>query len=276
MGLNLARLLAPDWDAAHVLAQAADSLPSEATLDADAAGGQVLGRVAHAGSTTKEIARRSIDSLAVHRDVSENDVAQFIWGCYGCGYLIEGERPDACPNCGALSIEFEWFGPFYSTTPEHLGQLQTDAIVAILAGIPDEVASTVGGVPDAVLSRKPAAGEWCAKEIIGHMLETDLLFTRHVQAILQESGIPVVPRPAPPWKLHQGKGYEHLPADELLARHDQARAATLSLVRSITPEDWVRQGLISGTPTSVLDLGTWLANHDRGHLAQVVALSSES
>jgi hypothetical protein len=73
----------------------------------------------------------------------------------------------------------------------------------------------------------------------------------------------------PPWKLHEGKGYDDLPAAELLNRLRQARATSLALVRELTPEQWGRRGLVRGAGTSLLDLGTWLANHDRGHLAQL-------
>ncbi len=70
-----------------------------------------------------EILDRSLNSLKSNYDVQDSDVNQFIWGCYSCGYLVEGDHPDACQVCGALGVEFEWFGPFYAATPEHLGQL---------------------------------------------------------------------------------------------------------------------------------------------------------
>lgn len=58
-------------------------------------------------------------------------------------------------------------------------------------------------------------------------------------------------------------------AAELLARLNVARADSLALIRGLASEDWARRGSMRGTGTSLLDLGTWLANHDRGHLAQV-------
>ena len=71
-------------------------------------------------SRLRAILQRSVASLGHHPDILESDVAQHLWGCYGCGTIAEGERLDACAVCGALSPEFEWFGPFYSATPEHL------------------------------------------------------------------------------------------------------------------------------------------------------------
>jgi rubrerythrin len=216
-----------------------------------------------------EIAARALDSLAAYRDVREDDVAQIVWGCYGCGALVEGDLPDACPVCGALAAEFERFAPFYIATPEHLGQLAPADILAILAGVPSAIAAAIAGVDEAVLERKPSATEWCVKELIGHLLETDLLFQRAVRTILTAEGLPVVEAAIPPWKLHEGKGYETLATPTLLARLRETREAGLQLIWDLPPGAWVRRGTMRGVTPSLIDLGTWLANHDRGHLAQI-------
>ncbi len=274
LAMEAARVLAADLDAAGLfqrILEEAESLPPEDAA-APEVGGAVEARLARSGAVRerlKELIGRSLGSLSANEDVMECDVAQFLWGCYGCGYIAEGNLPDSCPVCGALGVEFEWFGPFYASTPEHLGQLAPAEIVTVLEAIPDQVAMAVHPMDDEALRRKPSGEEWCVKEIVGHMLETDLLFAQRVRVILEGQGVPAIPRSAPPWKLHEGKGYEELAADELLERLRGARAASLELVRGLEPEEWRRQGTLLGTTTSVLDLGSWLANHDRGHLAQI-------
>jgi rubrerythrin len=218
---------------------------------------------------TRDLILRSLKSLATNPDVMESDVAQSLWGCYNCGYIAEGGRPAACIVCGALEAEFQWFGPFYSATPEHLGQLTPTWIVTILEAVPKQVAAMIAGVDDEVLSHKPSEKDWCVKEIVGHMLETDLLFARRAMTLLQEKGFPDLSTPIPPWKLHEGKGYEHMPTHELMKRLNQTRLASLAIVRAIQPEQWSHRGVNSDTSTSLLDIGTWLANHDLGHSAQI-------
>ena len=276
MALVAARLLPDEGDPAARLRAAVNELQMGETGSADSETEIDIARLLRVHAETRRLLQRAAASLDSNRDVSENDVAQSLWGCYGCGYLAEGNRPDACPVCGALSVEFDWFGPFYSSTPEHLGQLLPPRIVEILAHIPDQVAVAVSSVPDDILRRKPAADQWSVKEIIGHMLETDLLFARRVAAILGATGVGEVPRTIPPWKLHEGKGYEDISLAELLQRHGQARASTMELLQNLAPENWTRQGLLGGSTVSVLDLGTWVANHDLGHLAQIEAICSES
>jgi hypothetical protein len=76
-----------------------------------------LQQVLAASAPLDDILARAVASLRSHRDVMESDVAQSVWGCHDCGYLVETEGPDTCPHCGALGAEFEWFGPFYSAVP---------------------------------------------------------------------------------------------------------------------------------------------------------------
>ena len=227
---------------------------------------------AAAQQSVTSIVDRSLTSLADNPDILEKDVPIIIMGCYNCGVLTEHAPLEMCPHCGALAVELAWFGPFYAETPEHLGQLTPDKIITTLADIPNRVANLIAGVDDAILSHKPSEDEWCVKEIIAHMFETDLAFAERVRVILATQGVPALPRTKPPWKLHEGKGYETFGANELVTRLRTIRAETVALVRSLQPQDWVRQGTLMGSTTSILDLGTWVANHDKGHLAQVQRL----
>lgn len=217
----------------------------------------------------KEIISRALASLQENSDVLESDVDQFIWGCYNCGFLVEGDLPDTCPNCGALSIEFEWFGPFYSSTSEHLGQRTPEEILSILKEGPAQVDDLIRGIDDDLLSKRPSEEEWCIKEIVGHITEVERLFLQRVQTILENEGVPDLPSTAPPWLLQEGKGYEDWEASELLRQFRETRNSTLELLSSLEEKDWTRIGSNQGNPVSLLDLGTWLTNHDVGHIAQI-------
>jgi rubrerythrin len=282
LAMEAARLVAGDFGAAKVFQTILMELQGESAPevfsrapDADRATQAKLRQFARIRERLQDVIRRSLASLSANHDILESDVHQFLWGCYGCGYIAEGDRPGSCPVCGALGVEFEWFGPFYANTPEHLGQLTPAEISAMLEAIPGQVANAISKTSEDELRRKPSKDEWCVKEIIGHVIETDLLFGQRVRAVLEGQGIPVIPRSAPPWKLHEGKGYEELSAGELLERLRRARLASLELVRGLKPEHWMRQGMLMDTTTSVLDLGSWLTNHDRGHLAQIRLLCED-
>jgi rubrerythrin len=217
----------------------------------------------------KEILSRAIASLKDNSDVRESDVAQTLWGCYSCGYLIESNLPDACPICGALSIEFEWFGPFYSTTPEHLGQRKPTEIISILEKIPAQVEDLIGGVDDNLLNQRHSQEEWCVKEIVGHIIEVERLFLKRVQTIIESNELPELTSAVRPWELQEGKGYENWKDFELIGQLKETRDVTLAFLSNLKDEDWTREGSNQGTLVSILDLGTWLTNHDVGHVAQI-------
>ncbi|MBP8108122.1 MAG: DinB family protein [Caldilineaceae bacterium] len=214
----------------------------------------------------QDVLARSQESLDTHPDVPEWSVAQRLFTCIQCGNLVEENKPDICDVCGAFSVEFEVFGPFYASDDEHLGQLSPDRIMAILTQTPDEIEKALVGIDEARLSQKPSPEEWSIKEIMGHIFETDELFVRRIDALLTKS---TYSQPVPPWKTHEGKGYESMSKAELLAWMHSVRSKTLERIAQMTPQDWVVSGFMLGGSRTVLDIGTWLANHDRGHFAQI-------
>ncbi|MDX1418212.1 MAG: DinB family protein [Candidatus Promineifilaceae bacterium] len=249
-GMEAARLLAEEYDAQNIFNTILEEIDPDEELvlfePMSPAVQQYLQRSAAVRERLRDIIQRALGSLENNPDVLESDVAQFLRGCYGCGAILEGDPPHACPICGALSVEFEGFGPFYSATAEHLGQLTPEAVIKILESIPDEIETTVTNVDQDVLQRKPAPGQWSIAEIIGHMLETDRFFVKRAQKLLAEQG-QELPWVLPPWKLQEGKGYETMQSTELIDHMRAARTSSLALIRALTAEDWTRRGLSFGS-----------------------------
>jgi rubrerythrin len=210
--------------------------------------------------------QRSLNSLATAPDILERDVPMMLFSCRYCGNPVEGNQPEQCDLCGAIQAEFQYIGPFYSGTAERLGRLSPQQVVEILQQGPSQVTGLIADVDDQVLQRKPSADEWSVKEIVAHILETDYLCVEQVKAILTQTTYVVS---VAPWKTHIGKHYEELSSSELIERMTTTRAETLVLLQHLAPSDWSKMHYIWERAASVLDVGTWHANHDIGHLAQV-------
>lgn len=221
-----------------------------------------------AAASAAAILDRALTSLQHHPDVAEGDVAQFLWGCHLCGYLAEGGRPDSCPVCGALAPDFEMFGPFYTQTAERLGRMDPREILQSLFSAPAALEAEIRGMSAAVLAARPEAGEWSLGELVAHIIETDILFAARVRAVIAQNDAPIDGQ-VTPWTLHVGKGYEALDAAMLIERFRDSRAASLALIQDLTPRDWARRATMRGSVATLLDFGTWIANHDFGHLQQV-------
>jgi rubrerythrin len=282
LAMNAARLIDDDQDPVtlfeKIVAELEKGMELESLVreDEDEAVAAAIRQSAAVRQHLSEIVTQAIASLRTNSDVLESDVQQLLHGCYRCGNIISGRRPDVCDVCGALETEFERFGPFYSLAPEHLGQRSPEEIQAILAATPDQVAGLILHLEDSVLSRKPTPEEWSVKELTGHLVETDALFVWRVERILAEPGMPDVDYATAPWKLHEGKGYEALSARELVERLRDSHARSLASVTGLTAEQWCRRGAMLDASRSLVDLGTWLANHDLGHLAQIRRLCGAS
>ena len=222
-----------------------------------------------------DILDRSVDSLRQHRDVMESDVAQFLWGCHECGYITETAQPETCPHCGALGAEFEWFGPFYIVTDEQLGRRRAEEITALLQESPTAMANAVAGLPDDLLRRRPTPDEWCMKEIAGHMVDVTESFLERVRRILDSETPASFDPPIPAWRIMEGKGYPDMEIREIVTHFHQATAAALARISSFGSKEWTRVGLTHGKSCNILDVGTWLANHNVAHLKQIEALREQ-
>ncbi|UCC53422.1 MAG: rubrerythrin family protein, partial [Anaerolineaceae bacterium] len=164
MAMEAARLLENEYNARDIFNTILEEIDSDKDLGTServsTAVHQYLQQSADVRERLRDIIQRALASLENNPDVLESDVAQFLRGCYGCGAILEGDPPHACPVCGALSVEFEGFGPFYSSTAEHLGQLSPEDIINILEGIPNEIEASITNVDQAVLQQKPSPDEW--------------------------------------------------------------------------------------------------------------------
>lgn len=277
MALDAGRLLNAGWSAAdlldanlrELLTVEAVSLGSGSPDPAPKLLEAARLRNEQVASRLKDIMQRAAASLSHNSDVLESDVAQIIWGCYSCGFLIEGDLPDACPVCGALSIEFEAFEPFYSSTAEHLGHTSPEEMIQTLAAIPAEVERLFRGADEASLGQNPSQEEWSPKEIVGHIIEVEALFNRRLHYILEDGSEADLGPRMPPWKLHEGKGYETMTGEELVRRLKESRRATVDYLSSLSAEQWTGSKGFPGGVRNVMDLGAWLTNHDVGHVAQI-------
>lgn len=148
---------------------------------------------------------------------------------------------------------------------------------------PDRIADLVQASTTAIVAEvralgadatvRPAPGEWCANEVVGHLLEADRRgFFGRILVIGAEDR----PRLAT-WDQATvaASRADHLrDPDELIAELGAARAADLDLVRRLDPETLGRAGIHPevGELTVADILHEWV-HHDRAHLAQVLAIT---
>jgi DinB family protein len=142
-------------------------------------------------------------------------------------------------------------------------------ILRTLGVTPKRMEELGQGLPQHLLQRRPAAGEWSMGEIVRHLLsgERDVILPRlrrmrqedgpvFSSSLLEKTGFASEPRPA-----EFGAGLEQFRA---------VRQETLALLRGLTEREWRQTGTTPTRGTLTIEAyAEYLANHDLEHLDQL-------
>jgi hypothetical protein len=129
----------------------------------------------------------------------------------------------------------------------------------------------LAAMPPALVRFRLGPEEWCALEVLGHLIETEERgFAGRIRAVLAE-GRPQFRGWDPAAVARQRRDAERDPT-ELLAEFMDRRAASVALVEGLTPDDYVRGG--DHPEVGFLTIGDLLhewVHHDANHLRQLLA-----
>ena len=150
--------------------------------------------------------------------------------------------------------------------------LTVDEVARLLKATSDIVAAELYAMGDRA-GWRPAAGEWCANEVVGHIVESDRRgFTGRIRRILAapEGNEPDEEGWDQP-SVAAARGDCFKPGTVLIDELTASRADAIDLVRSLRPEDLDRAALhrAVGRITVSELLNEWCL-HDRTHLQQLL------
>ena len=138
-----------------------------------------------------------------------------------------------------------------------------------LTSTADELVASIKGQSDGVLSRRPDAKNWAAKEIVCHLRDTEEVFAARIE---QVRVMDVDPR----WgdsnadRMAEERQYLRNDAEEALVAFRRRRAETLELFAKLAPGQWDKAGLhpVRGrfTIDEILSIMAW---HDDNHVDQL-------
>lgn len=118
------------------------------------------------------------------------------------------------------------------------------------------------------LRTRPAQGEWSVLELLGHMLDAEIISSARYRWVISEEQPPLVPYDQDLWV--DALGYDKADPAELLATFDALRAANVALWRRSTAAQRSRDGLHGERGPESFDLMfRLLAGHSRFHIDQM-------
>ena len=138
-----------------------------------------------------------------------------------------------------------------------------------------ELYGQFGGLDEHALRWRPARGEWCLKELAGHLRDAERLYQRQLDliAVEHEPHLPYEPVDVFPFE----SDYRAQPLHRLLAEYEAAREDTFWTLRMLDEDDWSRTGIhpYRGRVT-VADLAREMHEHDLEHLYQAQRLRRDA
>jgi len=133
----------------------------------------------------------------------------------------------------------------------------------------DELTAAIKGQSDAVLSRRPDAKNWAAKEVVCHLRDIEEAFGGRFEQILAMDTDPKLTGPNPD-RVAEERQYLRNDAAEAVAAFRRRRQETLEVFAKLTAAQWDKGGIhpVRGRITldSFLSLMAW---HDDNHLDQL-------
>jgi len=143
--------------------------------------------------------------------------------------------------------------------------------IRLMRGAPGRLERAVRGLTRAQLSRRPAPGKWSIADILGHLLDTEVVYGYRYRMALGEPGMPIQAYDQARWtEVFRGKRGS---APRLLAQIRLLRQVNLELVTGVPRAWWSRYGVHSErgreTVRRTLEL---IAGHDLNHLDQIKAI----
>jgi hypothetical protein len=148
-------------------------------------------------------------------------------------------------------------------TPAEIAPLLSAAMTALRAEL--------GALPERVLAAHPAPGQWCAKEIVGHLIEAERRgFAGRIRPMLVETN-PALEGWDPDEVARARKDCAR-PIAELLAELAEIRPQSAALVRALHDTDLTRAALHPKVGRISINeiLQEWV-HHDRNHIKQALA-----
>jgi len=132
-----------------------------------------------------------------------------------------------------------------------------------------EVDAALARITDPELDRRPADGGWTARQVAHHLADSEAMAYTRLRRLVADETPTIEGYDEPAWaqRLHYDR-----PVDEALAVVRAVRAASLSLLRSLSADEWDRHGTHSESGAYSID--DWLriyASHCHDHADQIRA-----
>jgi DinB family protein len=141
---------------------------------------------------------------------------------------------------------------------------------------PKEIAAALSGLPDKTLRYKPAPEKWSILEILGHLVDIEIVYAHRLRQMLADKKPVLAPMDQDDWA--RNLGYMETPAPEMVALYGLNRHYNLRLLRRLQPGDLEKSAYHPELKRDVT-VGEYIekmGGHGANHLEQIERLKKEA
>jgi hypothetical protein len=153
------------------------------------------------------------------------------------------------------------FAPFYAG---YVGLVPAGDVRDHLRTQGMETVALLSGVSEAKAEQAYAAGKWTLKEVVGHIIDAERVFSYRMLSIGRGDPASLPPFDENLWVPASNANNRTMAG--LLLELATVRAATVQLVNALDAAAWTRLGTASGKTVSVRALAYITAGHERHHV----------
>jgi hypothetical protein len=146
----------------------------------------------------------------------------------------------------------------------YVGLAPKKNVIELLSEQMHEMFTLINSVPGDKAFFAYEEGKWTLKEVVGHMIETERMFSFRAMAISRGDTKPLPGMDQDEYM--EGNNYNDRTLAELGNEYLAVRVSTLHLLKTMTKPMIARQGNASGSDVTVRALAFIIAGHERHHM----------
>ena len=152
------------------------------------------------------------------------------------------------------------YAPFYET---YVSKVPVGDVIAQLESQRLQTAQLFAASTERDGNFRYAPDKWTIKEVVGHLSDTERVFSYRAMRIGRGDQTPLPPFDQNDYVKNGNFGEQSLA--DLVSEFGIVRTATLALLRSFNAEAWARRGTASNNPVTVRALAFIIAGHELHH-----------
>jgi hypothetical protein len=154
-------------------------------------------------------------------------------------------------------------GDYAPYAEQYVLLVTSDDILATLTAQLKQTATLFSGRSERDGNFRYAPDKWSVKEVVGHVSDTERIFAYRAMRIARGDQTPLEGFEQDDYVRGARFGARKLA--DLVEEYADVRQASRALCHSLSEEAWLRRGVASGNPVTVLALAYLIAGHELHH-----------